>query len=108
MVARDGIEPPTPAFSGLLTDTQKFFGFNGSDCYGNSYRRSRIGAFGQIWARFALSMFPYCSWPPNVRELDLNWVVARQEQSSVRLSRTQSLVGAYIAANSLVFMSCLA
>ena len=25
MVARDGIEPPTPAFSGLLTDSAKWF-----------------------------------------------------------------------------------
>jgi hypothetical protein len=25
MVARDGIEPPTPAFSGLLTDSAKRF-----------------------------------------------------------------------------------
>ena len=25
MVARDGIEPPTPAFSGLLTDYAKWF-----------------------------------------------------------------------------------
>jgi hypothetical protein len=25
VVARDGIEPPTPAFSGLLTDFVKFF-----------------------------------------------------------------------------------
>jgi hypothetical protein len=25
LVARDGIEPPTPAFSGLLTDNAKWF-----------------------------------------------------------------------------------
>jgi hypothetical protein len=31
MVARDGIEPPTPAFSGPLTDSPKWFEING--CY---------------------------------------------------------------------------
>jgi site-specific DNA recombinase len=30
VVARDGIEPPTPAFSGLLTDNVKWFRINGS------------------------------------------------------------------------------
>ena len=30
MVARDGIEPPTPAFSGLLTDNDKPCVFNKS------------------------------------------------------------------------------
>jgi hypothetical protein len=29
MVARDGIEPPTPAFSGPLTDSPKWFEING-------------------------------------------------------------------------------
>jgi len=29
MVARDGIEPPTPAFSGPLTDSLKWFEING-------------------------------------------------------------------------------
>ena len=28
-VARDGIEPPTPAFSGPLTDSPKWFEING-------------------------------------------------------------------------------
>ena len=31
VVARDGLEPPTPAFSGLLTDTVKRFGISVSD-----------------------------------------------------------------------------
>jgi len=30
MVARDGIEPPTPAFSGPPTESQKWFEINGS------------------------------------------------------------------------------
>ncbi len=30
LVARDGIEPPTPAFSGPLTDSPKWFAINGS------------------------------------------------------------------------------
>ena len=30
VVARDGIEPPTPAFSGLLTDQAKWFGISAS------------------------------------------------------------------------------
>jgi hypothetical protein len=29
MVARDGIEPPTPAFSGPLTESPKWFENNG-------------------------------------------------------------------------------
>jgi hypothetical protein len=29
MVARDGIEPPTPAFSGPLTESPKWFEING-------------------------------------------------------------------------------
>jgi hypothetical protein len=29
VVARDGLEPPTPAFSGLLIDNVKRFGING-------------------------------------------------------------------------------
>jgi len=29
MVARDGIEPPTPAFSGPLTEPPKWFEING-------------------------------------------------------------------------------
>ena len=29
LVARDGIEPPTPAFSGPLTDSPKWFEING-------------------------------------------------------------------------------
>ena len=33
MVARDGIEPPTPAFSGLLTDTAKWFGISAGDSW---------------------------------------------------------------------------
>jgi hypothetical protein len=31
MVARDGVEPPTPAFSGPSTDLAKWFGINGCD-----------------------------------------------------------------------------
>jgi hypothetical protein len=30
LVARDGIEPPTPAFSGPLTESPKWFAVNGS------------------------------------------------------------------------------
>jgi hypothetical protein len=30
MVARDGIEPPTPAFSGSLTELPKWFEITGS------------------------------------------------------------------------------
>jgi hypothetical protein len=30
MVARDGIEPPTPAFSGPPTESRKWFEINGS------------------------------------------------------------------------------
>jgi hypothetical protein len=61
MVARDGIEPPTPAFSGLLTDSAKWFEINANACRRRSYERSPLGSIGMIWAVFASSMFPYCS-----------------------------------------------
>jgi len=61
MVARDGIEPPTPAFSGLLTDNAKRFGINGSSWPTETYRKGYLGPFGLIWAIFGPPMFPYCS-----------------------------------------------
>jgi hypothetical protein len=45
-VARDGIEPPTPAFSGLLTDKAKWFGINGSSWPTKSYSAAPLGWFG--------------------------------------------------------------
>ena len=60
-VARDGIEPPTPAFSGLPTDNAKGFRINGSSWPTESYMEAALGSFGMVWAQFALAMFPYCS-----------------------------------------------
>ncbi len=40
MVARDGIEPPTPAFSGLLTDNAKWFRISAGDQLEKELRES--------------------------------------------------------------------
>jgi hypothetical protein len=48
MVARDGIEPPTPAFSGLLTDSAKWFRFSTDDSWKRSYERVVLGLIGMI------------------------------------------------------------
>ena len=61
MVARDGIEPPTPAFSGLLTDNAKRFGISGSQWQQRDYIPLHLGRFRTTWAIFAPAMFPYCS-----------------------------------------------
>ena len=37
LVARDGIEPPTPAFSGLPTESRKWFRINGGDFTSGAY-----------------------------------------------------------------------
>jgi hypothetical protein len=48
VVARDGIEPPTPAFSGLLTDTAKWFRIiAGVSCQKSSERVS-LGLIGMV------------------------------------------------------------
>jgi hypothetical protein len=46
MVARDGIEPPSPAFSGLLTDNVKRFRINGSLWWRISYANRLLVPFG--------------------------------------------------------------
>ena len=46
MVARDGIEPPTPAFSGLLTDHAKRFGIKASLCPRAGCRRIDLAGLG--------------------------------------------------------------
>ena len=48
LVARDGIEPPTPAFSGLLTDNAKWFAINGSSWPTETYKMRALGPFGMI------------------------------------------------------------
>src|SRR5262245_4284163 len=45
MVARDGIEPPTPAFSGPLTDSRKWFEING---YHSRIRDEQSGIVGRL------------------------------------------------------------
>ena len=52
VVARDGIEPPTPAFSGLLTDTVKWFRINGSLWWRISYAKRLVIPTGIVWAPF--------------------------------------------------------
>ena len=46
VVARDGIEPPTPAFSGLLTDHAKRFGIKASLCPRAGCRRIDLAGLG--------------------------------------------------------------
>jgi len=42
MVARDGIEPPTPAFSGLSTELAKWFGISGCHWRGSAYAAGNL------------------------------------------------------------------
>jgi hypothetical protein len=48
MVARDGIEPPTPAFSGLLTDSSKWFRISAGHSWKRGYERVILGLIGMI------------------------------------------------------------
>src|SRR5947208_14033406 len=61
MVARDGIEPPTPAFSGLLIDKAKWFRMRVSSCLQRASGPEQLGWFGLIWDDLGSAMFPYCS-----------------------------------------------
>jgi hypothetical protein len=63
MVARDGIEPPTPAFSGPLTESLKGFEINGCHWARRCYDISDLGWFGAV---LGSSMFAYCSRPPSL------------------------------------------
>jgi hypothetical protein len=47
-VARDGIEPPTPAFSGLLTDSAKFFRISVDSCCKSSCAILPLGLIRRI------------------------------------------------------------
>jgi hypothetical protein len=67
-VARDGIEPPTPTFSGLLADKAKWFEIRGSLCATNTFDYGKLGSFGMIWDAFGSSVFPYCSRQSTVRD----------------------------------------
>jgi len=48
MVARDGIEPPTPAFSGLPSNAAKSSGIRGNNWYYCAYERVDVGWFRTI------------------------------------------------------------
>ena len=48
LVARDGIEPPTPAFSGLLTDSSKWFRIRATSCPRKSYAEPPLGLIGMV------------------------------------------------------------
>jgi site-specific DNA recombinase len=48
VVARDGIEPPTPAFSGLLADNAKRFRISAGVSWKRSYERVSLGLIGMI------------------------------------------------------------
>jgi hypothetical protein len=61
VVARDGIEPPPPAFSGPPTELAKWFEINVIDSGEKGYTQIGLGPFGMVWGVFAPSMFGYCS-----------------------------------------------
>jgi len=48
MVARDGIEPPTPAFSGPPTELANWSGISGCDCRKKSCELRDLGRSGMI------------------------------------------------------------
>ena len=48
MVARDGLEAPTPAFSGLLTDNAKRFGIKASLCPRAGCKIIQLGSIGMV------------------------------------------------------------
>jgi hypothetical protein len=48
VVARDGIEPPTPAFSGLLADNAKWFRISAGVSCKRSYERASLGLIGMV------------------------------------------------------------
>ena len=53
VVARDGIEPPTPAFSGPLANVTKIFRVSVTNCTPMAYRKQLsddMGCFGLLWA----------------------------------------------------------
>ena len=56
MVARDGIEPPTPAFSGPLP--MELSALKSAEPI---EVKADLGSFGIIWDGFLPRLFPYCS-----------------------------------------------
>ncbi len=48
MVARDGLEPPTPAFSGLLIDKAKRFRINGNHWWKSTYVKRQLVLIGMV------------------------------------------------------------
>ena len=61
MVARDGIEPPTPAFSGMSTELAKWFPMDvcirGTICLA----QEQLGSYKTVCAVFSPRLFAYCS-----------------------------------------------
>ena len=47
-VARDAIEPPPPAFSGLLTDYAKRFGIKASLWSTDGCKKIQLGSIGMV------------------------------------------------------------
>jgi hypothetical protein len=56
-----GIEPPAPAFSGLLIDKAKWFRMRVSSWLKTISGSEQLGWFGLTWDGFGSPMFPYCS-----------------------------------------------
>jgi hypothetical protein len=61
LVARDGMEPPTPAFSGPLTESRKWFEKRRISHPIKNSCSSALGSRGLIWAIYGRSVFAYCS-----------------------------------------------
>lgn len=55
------LQVQSAAFSGLLTDTAKWFTMRANTCSPITYGKGRMGPFGIISAVFGPAMFPYCS-----------------------------------------------
>ena len=61
MVARDGIEPPTPAFSGPLVELTKWFEIDACCRMPGGWRCKNLGRCRITSARSGARMFAYCS-----------------------------------------------
>jgi hypothetical protein len=69
MVARDGIEPPTPAFSGPPSNGTKWSGISGCRSRNEAYGAFSLGLPGTNWGVFACTVVVYWSCGLSLRLL---------------------------------------
>jgi len=77
-VARDGIEPPTPAFSGLLTDTAKRFGIMANNVGHKNLRKQSCRTHWDDLGRFRPFGVPVL-FPSGRQQKTLSPAVGRRE-----------------------------